>query len=202
MDMNKNLVKKAEEFARKCHKGQKQVIGKPYVDHSIKVAQLLKKWGQDEEVICVGLLHDVIEDTKYSLKDIKVKFGKRVAYLVDAMSVVLKLKKGKLKKDMDATYKKFAKSLKKEPSLAYIKTADMVTNIPNIKEPSHRKFIVEKAYPRLKMFWLPLIKQVGFREEAERVEKTLNKYTRKRIKSVLNHYLSKEELRRIKKGMR
>lgn len=192
-------IKKAEQFARKAHKGQKQVTGRPYVDHAIKVASLLKKWKQDDEVICAGLLHDVVEDCNVSLKEIKDKFGKRVAYLVDAMSVV-RIKKRK--KDMGATYKKFARSAKKEPSLAYIKTADMLSNIPNIHELSHRDFIINKSYPRLKMFWLPLISTVGFKKEAKEIEKHFNKYTKRRVKSELYNYLSKEDLKKIKKKLK
>jgi GTP pyrophosphokinase len=194
-----DTIERAEQFARKSHKGQKEVTGKPYVDHPIKVASLLKKWGQDNGVICAGLLHDVVEDCNISLKEIKNKFGERVAYLVDAMSFILRIRNGKRKKDMDATYKKFARAIKKEHSLAYIKTADMLSNIPNIHEPSHREFIINKSYPRLKMFWLPLIKEVGFKEEAKEIEKNFNKYTKRRVKSELYNYLSKEELKNIKK---
>jgi GTP diphosphokinase / guanosine-3',5'-bis(diphosphate) 3'-diphosphatase len=150
-------------------------------------------------VISAGLLHDVVEDCGVPLNEIKEKFGSRVASLVDAMSFVLRIKNGKKKKDMVATYKKFARYIKKEPSLAYIKTADMISNIPNIHEPSHRDFVINKSYPRLKMFWLPLIKEVGFKEEAKKIEKNFNKYTKKRVKSELYNYLSKEELKGIKK---
>ena len=143
----KDIIEKAKQFARKSHKGQKQATGKPYVDHPIKVASLLRKYGQDKEVICAGLLHDVIEDCDISLRKIKNKFGKRVAFLVDAMSFVARNKNGKLKKDIDATYKKFARGIKKEPSLAFIKMADMLSNIPNIHEPSHRDFVIKKSYP-------------------------------------------------------
>ena len=192
------MTKKAKQFARRSHKGQKQATGKPYVDHPIKAASLLTKWGQNETTINAGLLHDVVEDCDVSLKEVEDKFGKEVAYLVDAMSFILKTKNGKRKKDMDATYRKFAKGIKKKPALAYIKTADMLSNIPNLNEPSHRDFIINKAYPRLKMFWLPLVKEIGFKKEADEIEKHLNKYTKRKVKSVLYNYLSKEELKEIK----
>lgn len=198
----KEIIKRAEQFARKAHKGQKQATGKPYVEHPMGVAFLLKKWGQDAEVICAGLLHDIVEDCSIPLKGIEKKFGRRIAYLVDAMSVVLKIKYGKRKKDMNATYKKFARAIKKEPSLAYIKTADMVSNIPNIHAPSHREFIINKSYPRMKMFWLPLIREVGFRKEAEEIEKHFNKYTKRKVKSLLHNYLSKEEIKEIKNKLK
>ncbi len=195
------IIQKAEKFARRYHKGQRQVTGKPYINHPIKVAELLKKYNQDDEVITAGLLHDVVEDCDVSLKEIENNFGKRVAFLVDAMSFVLKIKNGKRKKDMDVTYKKYARAIKKEPSLVYVKTADMVSNIPNIHELSHRDFIINKSYVRLKMFWLPLISAVGFKKEAQRIKKHFSKYTKKRVKSVLPEYLSKEDLKKIKEKL-
>lgn len=154
---------------------------------------------QDTLKIKGNLFIAIVEDCGVSLSKIKEKFGKRVAYLVDAMSFILRIKNGKKKKDMDTTYKKFARAIKKESSLDYIKTADMICNIPNIHEPSHRDFIVNKSYPRLKMFWLPLIREVGFKEEAKEIERHFNKYTKRRVKSELYNYLSKEELKDIKK---
>ena len=148
------------------------------------------------------MLHDTIEDCKVSLKELENKFGKRIAYLVDAMSFVLRIKNEKRKKDMDATYKKFSRAIKKEPSLAYIKTADMLSNIRNINEPSHREFVINKSYPRLKMFWLPLIKEVGFKKEAKKIEKHLHRYTKRKIKSKLHSYLSKKELKEIKNRLK
>lgn len=192
------FLNKALQFARKAHKGQKQVSGKPYVNHPIAVASLLKKWNQDKEVIAAGLLHDVVEDCDVSLKQIEREFGKRVAKLVDAMSFVVRKRKGKLKKDMDATYKKFVKFTKIEPSLALIKTADMISNIHNIHIKSHRDFAINKSYPRLKMFWLPFIKEAGLKKEAKLIEKHFNKYTKKKIKSRLHDYLSTAELKKIK----
>lgn len=198
----KNLIDKAKKFAKEKHKGQKQATGKSYFKHLLSVAKLLKKWGCDDEIVSAGLLHDVVEDCGVSLKEIEKNFGKRVSFLVDAMSFVLKIKNRKRKKDMDATYKKFVKWLKKEHSLAYIKVADMISNIPNIHELRHRKFVVNKSYPRLKMFWLPLIKELGFKKEAKKIENAFSKYTKKRIKSLIYDYISKKELNEIKKNIR
>lgn len=196
-----NIIKTAEILARKAHKGQKQANGKSYIKHPLKVAEILKKWNQDDEIIAAGLLHDVVEDSDITLRDIKKKFGKRIANLVDAMSVILVKENGKTKKDMPATYRKFIKYAKKEPSLILIKTADMISNIPNMKVTSHRDFVINKSYPRLKMFWLPLITEAGMKNEAKQIEKEFHKYTKRRIKSVLWNYVTREEIKKIKGGI-
>jgi GTP diphosphokinase / guanosine-3',5'-bis(diphosphate) 3'-diphosphatase len=191
----KDNIKEAEQFARKIHKGQKQVTGKPYVDHPIKVASLLKSWKQDDEIIIAGLLHDVVEDCDVSLKEIEKKFGKRVAYLVDGMSWIRNKKSRK--KEWDATYKKFAKYSKKEPVLVLIKAADMLSNIPNMHVEKHREWVINKSYPRNMTFYIPFLKSVGLVDEANKIVSEFHKYTRGEVKSVLYDYISKEELGKI-----
>ena len=79
-----NIVLKAIEFAKKAHEGQvrKSDPEKPYIVHPIAVANLLKEYGYDENVQAAGALHDVVEDTKYTIEDIKEIFGEDIASLV------------------------------------------------------------------------------------------------------------------------
>lgn len=184
-------------LAREAHKGQKQVTGKPYIEHPSEVGRMLASWRQDYEVICAGYLHDVVEDTKTSLSKIKKKFGKRTANLVGGMSWI-RFKDKTKGKDWHATYKKFSRMSKKDPSLVLIKAADMISNIPNIHVKSHRKFVVEKSYPRNMKFYVPFLKEAGLRKATKKIERAFHKYTRKKIKSVLNDYISKKDLRKIR----
>ena len=197
-----DLIKEIERFTRKAHKGQRQATGKPYIQHPLEVASLLKKWKQEDEVISAGILHDTVEDCDISLSEIKKKFGKRVAFLVDGMSWTLVKRGGKQVKDEPATKQKFVDYSKKDPSLVLIKLADMISNIPNIRAKSQRKFIIEKAYPRAKSFWLPFMKAVGFSEQAKRIEKEYNRYNRKRVNSVLYDYISKKDLKKIRNNLK
>ena len=80
------LIEEAYNFAKKVHKGQKSSEGYPYFIHPSNVSYLLAKWGQDYEIICAGLLHDVIEDCEISLETIRRIFGERIAFLIDGMS--------------------------------------------------------------------------------------------------------------------
>jgi guanosine-3',5'-bis(diphosphate) 3'-pyrophosphohydrolase len=192
----KNLIKKAYLLAEKSHKEQKQVTGKDYVLHPIKVAYILYKRGFNFEIIIAGLLHDVVEDSGVKLKTLEKDFGKRVANLVDAMSFRINKKTGK--KDIPGMYKRFINVLKKDPILVFIKSADMISNIPNMHVASHRNFIIEKSYPRLMMFYIPLLNSLGLEEETMMIKNEFNKYTRKKIKSVLFDYITKEEIKTIK----
>lgn len=194
--MNKvKLSAKAEEFSRKNHEGQKQATGKPYFEHPLEVARLLKSWNQDEEVVATGYLHDVVEDCNIPLTQIEKEFGNRVAYLVDGMSWV----RGQGgEKDFDATYRKFASYSIREPSLALIKIADLISNIPNLAEPSHREWVIKKSYPRNMAFYVPFMKAVGLTALVDRVIKEFHKYIQTPVNSVLYDYISREELKKIK----
>jgi (p)ppGpp synthase/HD superfamily hydrolase len=80
-----NLKRKALKFATNAHKGQKRkVTGIDYITHPAEVAQILQKNGYRDEVVAAGYLHDVVEDTPYTLNDIKKEFGKDVAQLVNS----------------------------------------------------------------------------------------------------------------------
>ena len=82
---NLDKISKAIKFAVKAHDGQKRKItGIPSVLHSLEAASIVAYMTSDEDVICASVLHDVAEDTKYALKDIEKRFGKRVAYLVSS----------------------------------------------------------------------------------------------------------------------
>lgn len=86
LELNKimNLKEKAKIFAINAHMGQirKSEPDKPMIIHPISVGMLLEEYGYDEPVIAAGYLHDVVEDTKYTIEDIKREFGDEVANLV------------------------------------------------------------------------------------------------------------------------
>lgn len=76
-------VDKAIGFAAKAHKGQKRKIGPlPYIVHPFGVAMILAKMGCEDAIIIAGLLHDVVEDTKKTLDDVRETFGEEVANIV------------------------------------------------------------------------------------------------------------------------
>ena len=79
-----DIKEKAKLFAIKAHKGQvrKSESDKPMVLHPIDVGLILEEFGYDDNVIAAGFLHDVVEDTKYTIDDIKREFGEDIAQLV------------------------------------------------------------------------------------------------------------------------
>ena len=78
------IVEEAKKFAIMAHKGQvrKSEVDKPFIIHPVGVAKILEEYGLDEHVIAAGYLHDVVEDTKYTIQDIRTNFGDDIANLV------------------------------------------------------------------------------------------------------------------------
>lgn len=80
------LVKRAYEQAVAAHDGQMRVSGEPFVVHCVEVARMLADLGLDYHTVAAGLLHDVVEDTAYSVDDIREHFDAEVARLVDGVT--------------------------------------------------------------------------------------------------------------------
>lgn len=79
-----NIKEKAKKFAIKAHMGQvrKSEPDKPMIMHPISVGMMLEEYGYNDQVVAAGYLHDVVEDTKYTIEDIEKEFGKEIADLV------------------------------------------------------------------------------------------------------------------------
>src|SRR3989338_7001895 len=76
------LIKKAGEFAESAHSGQKRKSCEPYFNHCLATANILFSWNLDAKTVIAGFLHDSIEDTGVSVKDIVSQFGKDIGFLV------------------------------------------------------------------------------------------------------------------------
>ena len=84
--VDRDLITRAYNFAEKTHEGQKRLSGEPYITHCIAVAEILIDLKVPPEVIAAALLHDTVEDTDVTLKDINKKFGAVIERLVDGVT--------------------------------------------------------------------------------------------------------------------
>jgi len=79
-------IHKAAEFSQQAHLGQTRISGEPYFLHTLAVANILVELNMDTDTICAAILHDVVEDTKFTLEEIQQQFGTDVAQLVDGVT--------------------------------------------------------------------------------------------------------------------
>ncbi len=193
------IISEAYQLASKAHFGQTRASGVPYTKHLLEVGLFLAKWKRDHEVIVAGILHDIVEDTNISLADVRKGFGKRIANLVDGASWIRRRKKGKLRKDWPATYKKIINYAKEDIDLIFIKIADLKSNISEMHVPHKREFIEKKAGPRNKTFFIPFFREAGLKKFAKQLEKETDKFVKQRIPETVFDYISKDEMKLIRK---
>lgn len=123
-----NKEQEAVEFSFKAHKGQKRKgTGIDYIAHPMTVGVILAKLGLKKEIIMAGVLHDIIEDTDHTKRDIEKKFGEKVSNLVEEVS----------EKDRDLPYierkqRAAAKLLNVSKEAALIKAADVLANTTDL----------------------------------------------------------------------
>ena len=83
------VIERAFRFAREAHKGVRRRSGEPYILHPIAVARIAsQEMGLGSTSICAALLHDVVEDTEYTVEDIERAFGRKVAQIVEGLTKI------------------------------------------------------------------------------------------------------------------
>jgi len=126
-----HTVERAYDVAAHWHKDQKRKSGDPYITHPLAVATILAELGMNTETICAALLHDTVEDTAYTLTELRSDFGEDVAALVDG---VTKLDKVKYGASAEAeTVRKMVVAMSRDIRVLVIKLADRLHNMRTLR---------------------------------------------------------------------
>ena len=126
-------IRKAYELADEAHKEQKRVNGDPYILHPLAVAEILADMEIDTTTITASLLHDVVEDTEYTLEDIERIFGKEVAFLVDGVTKLNRLDYRTKEDQQVNSMRKMFLAMAKDIRVVVIKLADRLHNMRTLK---------------------------------------------------------------------
>lgn len=131
--VNDKLISNAFRFALDAHKNDKRESGEPYFTHPYEVALILaKEIPIDDTTIAAALLHDVVEDTKFTIKDIKAEFGDTVAEIVDGATQIEGLTENYELKQIES-YKKMLLSMTSDLRVMLIKFADRLHNLRTLE---------------------------------------------------------------------
>lgn len=153
------VVERAYEFARKAHEGQYRSSGEDYIQHPLAVALILAELRMDIASIAAALLHDVVEDTKYSLQDVEKRFGQEIASLVDGVTKLSRIE-FKSKEEAQAEYlRKMFFAMARDIRVVLIKLADRLHNMRTLKYQRPEKQI-EVARETLDIY-APLAHRLG-----------------------------------------
>jgi len=140
------MVEDAFDFAIKAHDGQFREDGDPYAMHPISVATILAEIRTDLESITASLLHDVVEDTKYTSEDITKRYGEEVALLVDGVTKIEKVAYISKTDEQAENYRKMFFHMSQDVRVLLIKIADRLHNMRTLEvreEPKQQKVAQE-----------------------------------------------------------
>ncbi|GAA1061288.1 RelA/SpoT family protein [Agromyces bracchium] len=121
-----SVIERAYTVAERAHEGQKRRSGEPYITHPIAVAQILADLGIGSKAVAAALLHDTVEDTAYTLDQLRADFGDEIAMLVDGVTKLDKVKYGD--STQAETVRKMIVAMSKDIRVLIIKLADRLHN--------------------------------------------------------------------------
>ena len=128
-----SLVMRAYELAKDAHKNQVRSSGEPYIIHPLNVADILTQLKIDDITITAALLHDVVEDTTYTLKEMEEKFGYEVAMLIDGVTKLGRIEYKSKEELQLENYRKMFLAMAKDIRVIMIKLADRLHNMRTLK---------------------------------------------------------------------
>ncbi len=119
----------AYHFSESAHQGQFRQSGEPYIAHPLAVASILAQWHLDAQALTAALLHDVVEDTAITKRQIAERFGKPVAELVDGVSKLDRIEFDTLEKAQAENFRKMLLAMARDVRVMLIKLADRLHNM-------------------------------------------------------------------------
>ncbi len=140
------LLRLAYDFAMKAHEGQKRESGEPYIQHSLHTAFVLAQIKANLNTVIAGILHDIPEDTEYTLDDVKKNFGEDIGFLVEGITKLSKIKYRGIERYRENLRKMFL-AMAKDLRVIIIKFADRLHNLKTLDAlpPEKQKRIAEET---------------------------------------------------------
>ena len=164
-----DIITKAFNFAKQAHKGVRRLSGEPYIMHPIAVAQIAcTEIGLGSTSICAALLHDVVEDTDYTVEDIENMFGAKIAQIVDGLTKISGGIFGEQASAQAENFKKLLLTMSEDIRVILIKIADRLHNMRTLdSQPANKQYKIagETLY-----IYAPLAHRLGLNKVKSELE--------------------------------
>ncbi len=187
------LIQKSFKIANEAHKEMRRKSGEPYILHPLAVALIVvKEMGLGPTAVAAALLHDVVEDTEWTIEEIEKEFGKKIATIVDGLTKIQSSKKLDLKlgvSEQTENFKKMILTLSDDVRVILVKLADRLHNMRTLGSMElHKRLKI--AYETIYIY-APLAHRLGLYKIKTELEDLHLKYTRNDVYKNIADKLSK-----------
>lgn len=190
-----DIVTKAFNFARQAHKGVRRLSGEPYIMHPIAVAQIAcEEMGLGSTSICAALLHDVVEDTDYTVEDIQNIFGDKIAQIVDGLTKISGGIFGDKASAQAENFKKLLLTMSDDIRVILIKICDRLHNMRTLaSQPANKQYKIagETLY-----IYAPLANRLGLNKIKTELEDLAFRYDHPNTYATIEKKLADTEAQR------
>ena len=190
------LLKKAYVFSAKVHLGQVRLSGEPYLNHPLEVAGILTQLKLDVASVATGLLHDTVEDTLTTPKEIQENFGEEIAQLVDGLTKISRMSLRSSEEHQAENFRKMILAMVKDIRVILIKLADRLHNMRTLQYQSPEKQ-AEIAQETLDIY-APLAHRLGIEWLKSELEDLAFQYLHPEIYDEIRRKIAKKEKERAR----
>ena len=187
-----DIITKAFNFARQAHKGVRRLSGEPYIMHPIAVAQIAcSEIGLGSTSICSALLHDVVEDTDYTVEDIENIFGKKIAQIVDGLTKISGGIFGEQASAQAENFKKLLLTMSDDIRVILIKICDRLHNMRTLdSQPANKQYKIagETLY-----IYAPLANRLGLNKVKTELENLSFKFEHPEVYNAITQKLTRTQ---------
>jgi len=187
-----DFIWRAYTFGKEAHKGQLRKSGEPYFTHCVEVATILAEMNLDSVTISAALLHDVVEDTGYTLKDVAREFSDELAQLVDGVTKLSDIKFRSERDKQAVNFRKMLLSVADDIRVIIIKFADRLHNMRTLK---HLPAVKQRRIAReTRDVYAPLAHRLGMYRIKSEMEDLIFKILEPKASRELDKLISKRQV--------
>ncbi|MAS87377.1 MAG: bifunctional (p)ppGpp synthetase/guanosine-3',5'-bis(diphosphate) 3'-pyrophosphohydrolase [Micavibrio sp.] len=168
-EVDEKIIREAYEYGKEKHAPQIRSSGEPYFSHPIEVACIMTEMRLDTASIITALLHDTVEDTDATYKEIEEKFGKDIALLVDGVTKLTRIESQTVEGKQAENFRKLVLAMSEDIRVLLVKLADRLHNMRTlhfVKDEKKRKRIARETTD----IYTPLAERIGIHRMKEELE--------------------------------
>ena len=190
------LIRRAYEFSRDVHRGQKRQSGDPYFVHPVGVACLIAELKLDVPSVVTGLLHDTVEDTLTTLEQIHREFGEEIAALVDGVTKISQVNFTSREEKQAENFRKMVLAMARDIRVILVKLADRTDNMRTLNHlsPERQREIAQETVD----IYAPIAHRLGVSWIKNELEDASLRYLRPEVYYQLKRNVAKKKAERTR----